>query len=192
MVRWGNVPAPIPTGALDLAYRKCCIRCVRLLAKNPSHECAFNNPKSKKCAYCAEKKSRCNSIPWFVAEEYLRLVAALEAKDEEAIVAAAESIDSALLVAAASAPKTAGELSLALLEETRAMRREIAGLASSQVETVLVLNRLLTVVSSAATKRGREDGGEDDAPTKRLRRSRRHGAGEEEGEEEEPLPDMYA
>ncbi|KAL5320078.1 hypothetical protein ACEPPN_013140 [Leptodophora sp. 'Broadleaf-Isolate-01'] len=126
-------------------------------------------------------------IPWFVAEEYLRLVAALEAKDKEAIVTTAKSINLALLVAATSALKTTRELSLALLEETRAIRREIASLTSSQVETVLVLNRLLTVVSSAATKRGREDGGEDDPPIKRPRRSRRHGA----EEDEEPLPDIY-
>ncbi|KAL5331127.1 hypothetical protein ACEPPN_000656 [Leptodophora sp. 'Broadleaf-Isolate-01'] len=70
-------------------------------------------------------------IPWFIAKEYVRLVAALEAEDEEAIVVATELIDSALLVAAASVPKNAREVSLALLEETRALRREIAGLASS-------------------------------------------------------------
>ncbi|KAL5313413.1 hypothetical protein ACEPPN_019146 [Leptodophora sp. 'Broadleaf-Isolate-01'] len=177
----------IPTGALDVAYRKCCIRYVRLCATIPSHDCNFNNPKSKKCAYCAEKKSRCNLLPWFVAEEYVQLVAALEAEDKEAIVTAAESIDSALLVAAASAPKNAREVSLALLEETRALRREIAGLASSQVETVLILDRLLTTVSAVATKRSREeDGGEDAPPTKRSRRSRRSGA------EEEALLDMYS
>ena len=68
---------------------------------------------------------------WFITKEYLYLVAALEAKDKEAIVIAAELINSVLLVAAANVLKTIKELLVALLEETRVIRREIASLINS-------------------------------------------------------------
>ena len=58
-------------------------------------------------------------------------MAALETKNENAIVAAADLIDSTLVIAAANVLKSANKASLALLKETRALRREVTSLASA-------------------------------------------------------------
>ncbi len=54
------------------------------------------------------------------------LLASEDAEDAAGIVASATSLSEVLLVAAAEAPKTASELSFALLEETRALRSEVS------------------------------------------------------------------
>jgi hypothetical protein len=64
--------------------------------------------------------------------EYQELTHAIAGEDAAAVSAAAVAIDAELRVAVAELPKTRDEMSLALLEETRALRAGMADLAQSQ------------------------------------------------------------
>lgn len=66
-----------------------------------------------------------SKIPWFCGPEYDALSTA---SIDAAVVAAATVLDEVVTVAAAEAPKTEEEISLALLEETRALRATVGQL----------------------------------------------------------------
>ncbi|PVH80072.1 hypothetical protein DL98DRAFT_588851 [Cadophora sp. DSE1049] len=184
-----SVPIPVPSGALACTYRILCSRCIVRLGKDLQHEYVFDNPRSKKYNYCTKQKSPCEPIPEYAAEEYDALFSAVRAQDQETVAAAAEKMEAVMQVAAAEAPKTQQEISLALLEETRALRREIAGLARITTE---VFAALAAPAPAPATPRGSKrkaaggsGGGRKRGPTGQFllveeEEGRPGGAGEEE------------
>ncbi|PVH67320.1 hypothetical protein DL98DRAFT_523394 [Cadophora sp. DSE1049] len=141
------MPSPVPSGALAVAYRRICIRCVRSLIKDPGGNCSFDDPASKKCAHCAKKKEKCHPIPSYVAEEFDELL--LAGDDHDGITAAAAKIDAAIRVADGEAPRGQEELLAALLEETRALRREMHEMNQNQFELLRALGQFLAPATPA-------------------------------------------
>ncbi|PVH83473.1 hypothetical protein DL98DRAFT_513007, partial [Cadophora sp. DSE1049] len=105
-------PSPVLSGALAVAYRRICIRCVRSLIKDPGGNCSFDNPASKKCAHCAKKKEKCHLV------KFDKLL--LAGDNYNRITTAAAKIDAAIRLLAA------------LLEETRAFKKKIHKINQNQ------------------------------------------------------------
>src|ERR1700712_1182164 len=131
------MPLPVPPGALSVAHRVCCLRCVRAMKKSGEHTCVFTKSSSKKCEYCTSQNALCVPVsapnppridlliwqlPWFVDAEFDTLQ---EATTPQEVRVAASALDEVVVVASAEAPKSSAAMQFALLEETRALRRSV-------------------------------------------------------------------
>ncbi|OAF57672.1 hypothetical protein VC83_05546 [Pseudogymnoascus destructans] len=106
------MPVPTPSGALTVAFRVLCLRCLRAKARGiQSHDCVWS-PTSSKCGYCMSQHSPCVPLPWFLGEEF------------EA------------LLAAQSMPKFRSEVERDLYEEARATRAAVGKLPTAAAPAV--------------------------------------------------------
>ncbi|OBT79818.1 hypothetical protein VF21_01400 [Pseudogymnoascus sp. 05NY08] len=132
-------PVDLPA-SLD---RHACLRCVRFLASEPGFECKFP-ARSIKCNRCTRLNSKCEPIPAFADAEARRILS-LQTKYEQSlpcevgdlrdrVVAAAEALTVSVRMEAQRRPKTATEISRAILrgqEEIIGLNKEIIGLLRS-------------------------------------------------------------
>ncbi|KFY58479.1 hypothetical protein V496_06113 [Pseudogymnoascus sp. VKM F-4515 (FW-2607)] len=120
------MPVPPPSGALTVAFRVLCMRCVRRKATVPDHDCVWS-PTSSKCGYCVAQKSTCAPMSWFLADEYETLIDAETSSnpDPAAIKAAAAEAVRVATLAAAQMPKFRSEFELSAYMESVALRNSV-------------------------------------------------------------------
>ncbi|KFY70717.1 hypothetical protein V499_08983, partial [Pseudogymnoascus sp. VKM F-103] len=124
------MPVPPPPGALTVAFRQQCMRCVRAKGRkkdgDPAVSCVWSL-ESSKCERCVAQHATCVPISWFAGPEYQKLLAAEAATPPvpAAIKAAAAEIGRVVTLATANMPKFRSPAELSAYMESCALRAAV-------------------------------------------------------------------